>query len=77
MKAVEGQARGMHDRMSDEILRVARTDLRLGQAILDFYDTSLKYDEQRKRSQERTRERQGAVGSRVLSFLLKRNPEPT
>jgi hypothetical protein len=51
-KAVEGQAAGMHDRMDDEILRLARTDLRFGQAILDFYEASQKYDAARERRED-------------------------
>jgi hypothetical protein len=44
------------DRLQDEIERLARTDLRFGQAILDFYDASVRYEEERKRPRERTRE---------------------
>jgi hypothetical protein len=43
------------DRLNEEIHRLARTDLRFGQAILDFYDASLKYEEERKRPRERER----------------------
>jgi hypothetical protein len=51
-QAVEGQAPGMHDRMNDEILRLARTDLRFGQAILDFFEASQQYDAARERRED-------------------------
>jgi hypothetical protein len=57
-RAAESEAPTQRDRMTEEINRLARTDLRFGQAILDLYDASLKYDEERKRPRERTRERQ-------------------
>lgn len=43
-QGVESQALTMQDRMNDEILRLARTDLRLGQAILDFFEVSQQYE---------------------------------
>jgi hypothetical protein len=49
---VEGQAPPMRDRMEDEILRLARTDLRFGHAILDFFEATRQYDEARGRSEE-------------------------
>ena len=48
-QAVEGQAPTMQDRMNDEILRLAQTDLRFGQAILDFFEASQQYDAARQR----------------------------
>jgi hypothetical protein len=51
-KAVEGQALPMHDRMNDEILRLARTDLRFGQAILDFFEASQEYEATRERRED-------------------------
>jgi hypothetical protein len=51
-QAVEGQATSMHDRMNDEVLRLARTDLRFGQAILDFFDASQQYEAARKRRKD-------------------------
>jgi hypothetical protein len=48
-QAVEGQAPPMHDRMNDEILRLAQTDQRFGQAILDFFEASQRYDAARGR----------------------------
>ena len=48
-QAVEGQAPSMHDRMNDEILRLARTDLRFGQAILEFFEASEQYESARQR----------------------------
>jgi hypothetical protein len=44
-------------RLEEEIWDLARTDLRFGQAILDFYDASVRYDEERNRPRERTPER--------------------
>jgi hypothetical protein len=42
--------------MRAEISILARTDLRFGQAILDFYEASQKYEEERDSSRERTRD---------------------
>jgi hypothetical protein len=51
-RAIEGQAPPLHERMNDEIQELARTDLRFGQAILDFYEASQQYNEARGRSEE-------------------------
>jgi hypothetical protein len=51
-QAVEGQAPPMQDRMNDEILRLARTDLRFGQAILDFFEASQEYEAARERRED-------------------------
>ena len=56
-RSAENEALTQRDRLEAEIQRLARTDLRFGQAILDFYDASVKYEEERKRSRERKRER--------------------
>lgn len=48
-QAVEGQAPPLQQRMNDEILRLAQTDERFGQAILDFFDASQRYDAARGR----------------------------
>jgi hypothetical protein len=56
-KAVEGEAPRQRALLNEEIHRLARTDLRFGQAILDFYEASVKYEEERNSSRERTRER--------------------
>jgi hypothetical protein len=56
-KAVEGEAPRHRELLNQEIQRLARTDLEFGQAILDFYDANLKYEEERKRPRERGRER--------------------
>ena len=48
-QAVEGQAPPMHQKMNDEILRLAETDQRFGQAILDFFEASQEYDAARGR----------------------------
>jgi hypothetical protein len=51
-QAVEGQAPPMHERMNDEILRLANEDERFAQAILDFYAAQQRYDEARGRSDD-------------------------
>lgn len=51
-RGAESEAPTQRDRLEAEIQRLARTDLRFGQAILDFYDVSLKYEEQRKRRED-------------------------
>jgi hypothetical protein len=56
-KAVEGEAPRHRHQLNQEIQRLARTNLELGQAILDFYDANSKYEEERKRPRERRRER--------------------
>jgi hypothetical protein len=56
-KGVEGEAPHQRALLNQELHRLARTDLRLGQAILDFYDASLEYEEERKRPRERRRAR--------------------
>lgn len=48
-QAVEGQAPPLHDRMNDEILRLANEDDRFAQAILDFYEADRRYNEARGR----------------------------
>jgi hypothetical protein len=58
-RGAESEAPTQRARLEAEIERLARTDLRFGQAILDFYDAGLKYEEERKRPREkRARERQ-------------------
>jgi hypothetical protein len=56
-KSAESEAPIRRDQLAEEIHRLARTDLRFGQAILDFYDASVRYEEERKRPRERTRDR--------------------
>lgn len=56
-QGVEGQALSKRDQLKEEILRLAHQDDRFAQAILDFYEASQRYDEERQRSRERTRER--------------------
>jgi hypothetical protein len=56
-RSAENEAPTQRARLEAEIQRLARTDLRFGQAILDFYEASLKYEEERKRSRERKQER--------------------
>jgi len=56
-QAAESEAPIKRDRLNEEIHRLARENLEFGQAILDFYDTSLRYEEERKRPRERRRER--------------------
>jgi hypothetical protein len=51
-QAVEGQAPPMHERMNDEILRLANEDERFAQAILDFYAAQQRYDEARGRGDD-------------------------
>jgi hypothetical protein len=55
-KGVEGELPRQRALMSEEIYRLARTDLRFGQAILDFYEASQRYEEERNGSRERKRE---------------------
>jgi hypothetical protein len=55
--AVESEAPAKRDLLNQEIHRLAREDLRFAQAIVDWYDANLRYEEERKRSRERTRER--------------------
>jgi hypothetical protein len=56
-QAVEGEAPRQRALLNQEIHRLARTDLRFGQAILDFYDASMRYQEERERPRTRRRER--------------------
>jgi len=56
-RGAESEAPTQRGRLEAEIQRLARTDLRFGQAILDFYDASVKYEEERNRPRERRRER--------------------
>jgi hypothetical protein len=51
------EAPAQRDRLQAEIERLARTDLRFGQALLDFYDADVRYEEERKGVRERTRDR--------------------
>ena len=51
-RAVEGQAPPMHDRMNDEIVRLANENDEFAQAILDFYEASQQYTEARGRDEE-------------------------
>jgi hypothetical protein len=55
--ATESEAPMQRARLNEEIHRLASTDVRFGQAILDFYEASLKYHEERKalRSREGNR----------------------
>lgn len=48
-QAVEGQAPAMHDRLNDEIVRVANENDEFARAILDVYEADRRYDEARKR----------------------------
>ena len=43
-QAVAGEAPGMHDRLNDEILRLAGENDQFAQAILDFYAAQQEYD---------------------------------
>jgi hypothetical protein len=52
-RGAESEAPTQRARLEAEIQRLARTDLRFGQAILDFYDAGLKYEEERKRPRDR------------------------
>jgi hypothetical protein len=56
-RSIEGEAPRQRALLNEEIQRLARTDLRLGQAILDFYEASHKYEEERKRPRGRRRGR--------------------
>ena len=51
-QAVEGQAPPLHERMNDEILRLANENDRFGQAILDFYEADRRYKEARGRDDD-------------------------
>lgn len=48
-QGVETQLPSMRDRMTDEILRLAREDDRFAQAILDWYEANQQYDAARRR----------------------------
>ena len=48
-QALEGEAAPMHDRMNDEVLRLANEDDRFAQAILDFYEADRRYNQARGR----------------------------
>ncbi len=52
-QGVESQALSRREQMNAEILRLARQNLQFGQAILDFYEASQRYEEARSRRQER------------------------
>ena len=54
-QAAESEAPIKRDRLNEEIHRLARENLEFGQAILDFYDASLKYEEERSRGRRRER----------------------
>lgn len=56
-QAVEGQAPIKRDQMNEEIHRLARENPRFAEAILDWYDASLRYEERRTGRRERARER--------------------
>jgi hypothetical protein len=56
-QAVEGQAPIRRDQMNEEIYRLARENLEFAQAILDWYDATLRYDELRTGRRDRARER--------------------
>jgi hypothetical protein len=49
---VEGQAPPMHDRMNDEIVRLANENDEFAQSILDFYEASQQYNDARGRDEE-------------------------
>lgn len=51
------EAPTQRDRLQTEIERLATTDLQFGQALLDFYDASVRYEEERKRPRERRGDR--------------------
>jgi hypothetical protein len=51
-RAVEGQAPPLHERMNDEILRLANENEAFAQAILDFYEADRRYKEARGRGAE-------------------------
>jgi hypothetical protein len=54
-RGAESDAPNQRGRLEEEIERLARTDLRFGQAILDFYDAGLKYEEERARARTKAR----------------------
>jgi hypothetical protein len=51
-RAVEGQLPTKHEQMNDEIVRLANQDDRFAQAILDWYETTQRYEAARKRRRE-------------------------
>jgi hypothetical protein len=51
-RRVEGQAPPMRDRMDDEIVRLANENDEFAQAILDWYEADLRYDEARGRGED-------------------------
>ncbi len=51
-RTVEAEAPTLHDRMNDEMQRLAEEDPRFAQAILEFYEASQQYDAARKRREE-------------------------
>jgi hypothetical protein len=55
-QGVESEALNKRKELNQEIVRLANEDPRFGQAILDFYDASLRYEEERERPREQTRE---------------------
>ncbi len=55
-RTVEGEVPLLHDRMDDELQRLAEQDPRFAQAILDFYEASQQYETSRRRSRERSRD---------------------
>jgi hypothetical protein len=55
-QGVEGEALNKRKELNQKIVRLANEDPRFGQAILDFYDASLRYEEERERPRERTGE---------------------
>lgn len=56
-QAVEGQAPIKRDQMNAEIYRLARENPKLARAIVDWYDATLRYEEQRTGRRDRARER--------------------
>ncbi len=51
-RATELQAPPLHDRMTDEIQRLAEEDPRFGRAILDFYERNQQYEAARQRRED-------------------------
>ncbi len=56
-QGAEAEAPIRRKQMNAEINRLARENLGLAQAIVDWYEASLRYDEARRQSRERPRER--------------------
>ena len=56
-QGIEGQAPTKREQLRQEIERLARQNLAFAEAIVEWYEASVRYDEARKRPRERRRER--------------------